>query len=85
MSRGALDAQSRTCQKVRDRKEKQMFPIYATPEFVRAEQSYRLEGFHRWSRRRGETSGSAGVDDTPPRRRATTKWSSVPPSVAETG
>lgn len=36
-----------------------------SPEFVRAEQSYRLEGFRRWSRRRGETGGSVGVDYTP--------------------
>jgi hypothetical protein len=41
-----------------------MFPTY-TPEFVRAEQSHRLEGFRRWSRHRGETSGSVGVDYTP--------------------
>jgi hypothetical protein len=41
-----------------------MFPMY-NPEFVRAEQSYRLEGFRRWSRRRGETNGSVGVDHTP--------------------
>ena len=40
-----------------------------TPEFVRAEQSYRLEGFRRWSRRRGETSGSVGVDYTPPQEK----------------
>lgn len=45
-----------------------MFPIY-TPEFVRAEQSYRLEGFRRWSRHRGETSGSVGVDYTPPQEK----------------
>jgi len=68
MSLGALDAQSRTCQNVRDRKEKQMFPMY-TPEFVRAEQSYRLEGFRRWSRHRGETNGSVGVDYTPPQKK----------------
>jgi len=45
-----------------------MFPIYATPEFIRAEQSYRLEGFRRWSRR-AETSGSVGADYTPPQEK----------------
>ena len=53
----------------RGRKEKQMlFPIYS-PEFVRAEQEYRLEGFRRWSRHRVDTSGSAGVDHTPPQQK----------------
>jgi hypothetical protein len=28
-----------------------------TPEFIYAEQSYRLEGFHRWSRHRGAVGG----------------------------
>jgi hypothetical protein len=41
-----------------------MFPIYS-PEFAKAEQSYRLESFRRWSRRRGQTGGSVGVDYTP--------------------
>jgi hypothetical protein len=46
-----------------------MLPIY-TPEFVRAEQSYRLESYRRWLRRHGETRRPAGVDDRrPPGRR----------------
>jgi len=41
-----------------------MLPIH-TPEVVRAEQSRRLEGFRLWSRRRGQSSGSLGVDYAP--------------------
>ena len=41
-----------------------MYPMYA-PEFVRADQSYRLEGFRRWSRHHGELNGSVGVGYTP--------------------
>jgi hypothetical protein len=45
-----------------------MFPIY-TPEFVRAEQSYRLEGYRRWLRRHSDPLRSVGVEHTPPASR----------------
>lgn len=57
-----------------------MFPM-STPEIVRAEQSHRLEGFQRWSRRHvsGDggtgttgTTGTAGSDATHPRHRRPT-------------
>jgi hypothetical protein len=57
-----------------------MFPIYATPEFVRAEQSYRLEGFRRWSRRR-DTSGSVSVDYTPPKEKGRRRRVAIRPAV----
>jgi hypothetical protein len=41
-----------------------MFPIFA-PEFIRAEQAYRLEGYHRWMRRHGQTIRPVEVDSAP--------------------
>ena len=54
-----------------------MFPVH-TPEIIRAEQSRRLEGFRLWSRRRGQSSGSLGVDYAPRQEKGHRRSTAVP-------